>query len=103
MLEPSALSDVVDSAIRKVLVTRTGARRVHAVAAAGGPAMNHGVGHVGMELQAVAGVVANRLHREIVAGGQQLGAIGQLEALAVPVIDLGRPVRAEARARRSGT
>ena len=55
-----------------------------------------------MELQPEAGVVTNRLHGEIVAGGQELGAAGQLKTFAVPVIDLCRPIRAQAHTRSRG-
>src|SRR5258705_320139 len=40
-----------------------------------------------------------RLHRKVIAFGEQFGAPGQLKALAVPVIDALRPVRAERMAR----
>src|SRR5262249_3598177 len=51
-----------------------------------------------LEAEGVAG--AERLHRKIVAFGKELGACGQLKALAMPVIDLLRPVRTKRMARR---
>src|SRR5581483_802007 len=95
MLQPLPFRRVVHRAVRKVLVARAGAGGIHAVAAAGGPAMHHGAGDVGVELQAETRVIADRLHREIIAGGEELGAIRQLKALAMPVIDLRGPVRAK--------
>ncbi len=44
-----------------------------------------------MKLQRIGAAVAERLHLEQVALGQQLGARRQVEALAVPLIDLFRP------------
>ena len=48
-----------------------------------------------MKLEAEGVPVLKRLHRKIVALGQQFGADGQFEPFAMPVIDLLRPVRAE--------
>src|SRR5436190_12339377 len=49
-LQPGALGNIVHRTIGKMLVTRTGARRIHAVIAARGPAMHHRVGDIGVEL-----------------------------------------------------
>src|SRR5438034_10316176 len=60
--------------------------------AARGPPAHHGVGHVGMKLQRKGGAaVTKRLHREGVALRQQVGTERQVEALAMPLIDLLRP------------
>src|SRR4029077_18924486 len=66
-----------------------------ALAAARGPAMHHRVSHVGMKLKAGGVPVLKRLHRKIVALGQQFGANRQLKSFAMPVIDPLRPVRAK--------
>src|SRR5262249_14471177 len=68
---------------------------LHAYAAARGPAVHHGVGHVGMKLEAERLAVLECLHRKVVAFGEQLGAAGKLKSLPMPVIDALRPVRAE--------
>ena len=60
----------------EVLVTCTGARRIHPVVAARGPAMHHRVGHVRVKLEAEGVAGLKRLHREVVALGQQFGASG---------------------------
>ncbi len=54
------------------------------------PFAHHGVGDVGVELQAERlGADLDRLGLEIVALGQQDRAIGAIEALAMPLIDAG--------------
>ena len=90
--EPGAGAVVINFAIREMLCARLGARHCHAHVPARGPAVHHRVRHVGMELQRVAAAGAERLHLEHVAFGQQLGAARLLEAFAVPLIDLLRPV-----------
>src|SRR5262245_2741102 len=60
--------------------------------AARGPPAHHGVGHVGMELQREgAAAVTEGLHREGIALRQQVRAERQVEALAMPLINLLRP------------
>jgi hypothetical protein len=44
-----------------------------------------------MELQRIARAVAERLHRKAVALGQEIGAVWQIETLAMPLIDLLGP------------
>src|SRR5437764_15381519 len=57
-----------------------------------GPPAHHGVGHVGMKLQREGGAaVTKRLHREGIALRQQVGADRQVEALAMPLVNLLRP------------
>ena len=53
-----------------------------------------------MKLEAERMAHADRLHRKIAALGEQFGAAWQLKSLAVPVIDLRRPIRAECQPRR---
>ena len=55
------------------------------------PAIHHRVRDFGMELQRVAAAVAERLYRESIAFGQQFAAARQLEAFAMPLIDVVRP------------
>ncbi|GCC43755.1 hypothetical protein chiPu_0027705 [Chiloscyllium punctatum] len=83
----------------EVLMDRLRARRIQPRATARGPAMHHRVGHIGMELQAEGVAELERLHREIIAGRKQVRAVGQSKALAMPMIDARRPVRAKGAAR----
>src|SRR5205823_6552046 len=76
-------------------VTRLRARRIHADASARGPAMHHGVGHVGMKLKAECMTVLISLHWKVIAFGEQFCAARKLKSLAVPVVDALRPIRAE--------
>src|SRR5579859_1584123 len=56
-----------------------------------------------MKLQAERIVPLKRLHRKIVALGEQLGPARQLKAFAMPVIDLAGPIRAQREPRRGWT
>ena len=76
-------------------VTRLRARRIHPDASARGPAMHHGVGHIRVKLEAERMTVLIRLHRKVVAFGEQFCAMRQLKSFAVPVVDTLRPVRAQ--------
>jgi hypothetical protein len=69
-----------------------GARQFHPVLPADGPAAHHRMRHFGVKLDRV-GVIAlpERLHREGIALGQQRGTARQIEALAMPLIDMIRP------------
>ena len=74
------------------------------VVAARGPAAHHRVGDVHVELQREGrAAVAEGLHRKGVALRQQGGAARQIEALAMPLIDLVGPVLAERAAGRRRT
>ena len=53
-----------------------------------------------MELQRIGGAVAERLHREHVALGQQLAAARQIEAFAMPLINVVGPGLADREAGR---
>ena len=78
-----------------------GARHFHAGEAACRPPAHHCVGDLRVELDAVgARPVAERLHREGVTLGEQLGALRQVQAFAVPLIDVVGPAGAHAKARR---
>ena len=99
-LQPGAFGHVMDRAVGEVMVARAGARQSEAFVAARGPAMHHRVGHVGMKLKAERVAGAERLDRKIAALRQQFAALGQIETLAMPVIDVIRPVRADRAARR---
>src|SRR3954463_3651589 len=57
--------------------------------------MHHRVGDVGMKLKAERIVELKRLDREIAALGQQFGARGEFKALAVPMIHMIGPMRAD--------
>ena len=82
----------------KWAVARLGVRQLHALVAARGPAAHHGVGDVQVELEREGrAAVAERLHRKRIALGQQHRAVRQVEALAVPLIDVVGPVRQIAR------
>src|SRR6266851_3776403 len=94
-LQPGPLGHVMDRAIGEVVMARPGARQFEPRMAARGPAMHHRVGHVGMKLEAERLVEAKRLNREIAALGQQFGAGGKFKSLAVPVVDVIRPIRAD--------
>ena len=56
-----------------------------------GPPVHHSVRDFGMKLQREGAAKTDRLHFENVAFGEQLAAEGQIEALAVPLIDAFRP------------
>ena len=93
ILEPRTLRGVVHRATFEVKVTRLRARLIHADASARGPAMHHGVGDIGMKLEAERVAVLIGLHRKVIALGKQLGAIRQFKSFAMPVVDPLRPVR----------
>src|SRR6478735_2347497 len=95
ILQPGAFDHVMHGAAFEMQMTRMRARRIHAYAAARGPAMHHRAGHIGMKLEAERVTRLERLHRKVVALGKQLGTARQMKALAMPVIDALRPVRAE--------
>ena len=62
-----------------------------------GPAAHHGVSDFRVELQAErARTDADRLGREIVAGGERFGARRAIESFAMPVIHVARPRHAPA-------
>ena len=74
------------------------AGHLHALVAARGPAAHHGVGDVHVELQREGrAAIAEGLHRKGVALRQQRSAARQLEALAVPLVDMIGPVLQTAR------
>src|SRR5665213_3461030 len=77
------------------MMARPRARQFEARMAARGPAMHHRVGHVGMKLEAEAVLRPERLDRKIASLGQQFGSAGQLKSLAMPMVDVIRPVRAD--------
>src|SRR5438034_9906079 len=63
--------------------------------AAGSPSAHHGVGHFRVELDGIgARTVAERLDRKYLAFRDQRGAARQVEAFAVPLIDVIGPVAA---------
>src|SRR5262249_4491040 len=69
---------------------------LHAGGAARRPPAHHGVGDFRVELHPVCGrAPAEHLHREGLALGQKPGATGQVEAFAVPLVDVIRPRRAQ--------
>ena len=72
------------------------ARRLHAVVTARGPAAHHRVGDIHVELQGEGRLaVAEGLHRKGFALRQQGGSARQIEALAVPLVNLIGPVLAD--------
>src|SRR5260221_1211109 len=90
--EPSPAGGVVDRAIREMRNPRLGIGQQRAFVATRGPAAHHGVGHVRMKLQREGGATVTKgLHRERVAFRKQVGAERQVEALAMPLIDLLGP------------
>src|SRR5215218_3609917 len=84
--EPGAAGGIVDGAVGEVGGARFRVRQERALMAARGPAADGGVRHVGMELQRIAGAVAERLHRKAVAFGEKIGAVRQIEAFAMPLV-----------------
>ena len=93
---PRADRVIVDRALGKVRGALLGAGQLHAGVTARGPAAHHRVGDLGVELDAIGGrAVAQRLHPEDIALGEQLCAVRQLETLAVPLIDDLGPVAAD--------
>ena len=65
-----------------------------------GPAAHHRVRHLSMKLDREGGAGSGTPASGIIALGEQLDAARQVEALAMPLIDVGRPVRADRAARR---
>ena len=100
LLQPGALGHVMHRAIGEVVMARARARQFEARMAARGPAMHHRVGDVGVKLQAERMVELECLDREIASLRQQFGAAGKFESLAVPMVDMIRPVRADLQPRR---
>ena len=87
---------VVHQAPFEMQFARLGVGQRHALVAAGGPAAHRGVGHVHVELlREGSTAVAERLHRKRIALGQHGGLVRQVEALAVPLIDMIGPVLAD--------
>src|SRR6267378_2770743 len=99
-LQPGTLGHVMDRAIGEVVMALPRARQFEPCMAPRGPAMHHRVGHVGMKLEAKAMLCPERLHRKVAALGQQFGADGKFKSLAVPVVDMIRPARADREPRR---
>src|SRR5262245_56721171 len=60
-----------------------------------GPAMHHRVGHIGMELEAEGLAILERLVWKVAALREQIRADGKLKTLAMPMINMVRPVPAE--------
>jgi hypothetical protein len=100
--EPGALGHVVHRATFEVEMARPGARQCEPRMTARGPAMHHRVGHIGMKLEAECVVELEGLDREVASLCQQFGAVGQLKALAVPMVDMVGPTRADLEARCGG-
>src|SRR5436853_6827638 len=98
--EPSAAGGIVRGTVGEMGGARLGARQQRALMAAGGPAADGGVGDIGMELQRIGAVLPERLHRKRVAFRQKLGARREVEALAMPLVDLLRPWIADGAAER---
>ncbi len=86
-------------AIGKMVMARTRAGQGEALVAARGPAMHHRGGHIGMKLEAETMPGSERLDRKIASLRQQFGAGGKFKSLAVPVVDMVRPMRADGQAR----
>lgn len=77
----------------EMVMTLLGVGHDEAVRAVDDPALHHGAGEFGMELQAPGIVsVTDRLVAVDFALGQQLAAMRKVEALAVKVVDHLRPV-----------
>src|SRR6516162_3551763 len=72
-----------------------GPRQLHAMGSTDQPPIHHCVRDFGVELQRVAVLVTKRLHREGLTFGQQLTARGQVEAFAMPLIDVIWPLGAD--------
>src|SRR6202166_565213 len=102
LLQPGALGHVMYRTIGEVVVARARARQFEARMAARGPAMHHRVSHVGMKLEAEAMIQSKRFHREVASLRQQFGARGKFKSLAVPVVDMIGPVRADLEPRARG-
>src|SRR5581483_2963708 len=92
-LQPGALDHVVDGTAIEMRLPWLRARLVRV--AMRRPAAHHPEGHIWMELQAKGIAPSKRLVRKIIASREQLRATRQLKTLAVPMVDLCRPVRAE--------
>src|SRR3954470_6601297 len=93
----------MDCATGEVMMALAGARQRETFVAPRGPAMHHGGGHVGMKLEAERMIEAERFDRKIASLRQQFAPGRQLKALAMPMIDVIRPVRADGAAGGGGT
>src|SRR5262245_41464175 len=72
-----------------VLGPRAGALHVEAGIAVAGPTVDLGVGDLGVELQADGGAIGEGLVRISAIGcGEQTGALRELAALAMPLVDV---------------
>src|SRR5690606_35545973 len=99
-VEPGSQRSVMLRPALMVKLGRLRARPVEPFLPEFEPGLHHRRGELGVKLDAIGGrAVTHRLNREIRSFGQQNCAIGQIETLLVPLIDILRIVE-EAAARR---
>src|SRR5690349_14782330 len=82
-------------ALREMFGARACAGKLEPLTTARGPAIHRCRRHIGMELRAEHAAMTKSLDRKIVALGEQFATCGQIESLAVPLIDVVRPVGAD--------
>ena len=91
-LEPSPDRQIMHRPALEMGRPLLGPWQFHPGGAARGPTAHHGVGHFRVELDRIgARSPAESLDRKGVSLGQQLGSPRQVEAFAVPLIDVVRP------------
>src|SRR5271154_1435260 len=95
MFQPRSLRRVMDRAIPEMGMTRLRARQIEPLVAARGPAMHHRISHIGVKLKPEGMPRSERLDRKVAALRQQFGSLRKVKSLAVPMIDMIRPVRAD--------
>src|SRR5262249_42845123 len=89
--QPRPARKIVHRAIGQMRMPRSCSWHFQAVVSAHNPAVHHRVRDFGMKLQGEGAADTDRLHFENVAFGEKLGAVGQVETLAVPLVDAFRP------------
>src|SRR5438477_3527244 len=94
ILEPNSFSVVIHRALLEMLGAGLHAGHLEARLGAGHPAVHHGVGDIGMELDAERIAVAHRLVRKIIAFRQQRTLGRDVKPFLVPLINPRWPFRA---------
>ena len=94
--QPGPARRIVHQPALEMGFARLGVGQRHALVTARGPAAHGGVGDVHVELQRIGGAaIAEGLNRKRIALRQHHGLVRQVEAFAVPLVDVIGPVLAD--------